>query len=486
VGAAPPANLSTNHQQGENAVSTDPRDPAFLAMAELSQAFQSRRLSPVELVERYLERIRAHDEKLHAFVTVYEDDARLAAEAADRAIRSGHAVGPLHGLPVAVKDIVDIEGRVTTGGSQHWASRVSPITATIVRRMVAAGMIVLGKTHTVEFAMGSYGTNTHMGTPWNPWDLAIPRTPGGSSSGSAVAVAAGLAPIAIGTDTGGSVRVPAGWCGLTGLKTTLGRISRHGILPLALSLDTVGPIARTVEDAALLYDVLRGPDPEDDTTRGRPQDDPFAGLRRGVAGLRIARPPATELEGVEAAVLEAWDAGLAMLERLGARIVEVTLPRRLDELGRMVGRIIGAEGYSYVGELVDDPSLPIDDNIRPRIQLGRDIKAHEYQRLLREREELKRDFTAALDEVDALLLPTTRTPAIPLPEVDESGTAAVLTRPVNAMDACALAVPNGFTADGLPLSMQIVCRPFAEAMALRIGHAYQQATEWHLRRPGGL
>jgi aspartyl-tRNA(Asn)/glutamyl-tRNA(Gln) amidotransferase subunit A len=461
-------------------------DPTFLPVAEQAAAIRARRLSPVELVERYLERIRAHDDKLHAFVAVYGDDARQAAEAAERAIRSGHAVGPLHGIPVALKDIVDIEGRVTTGGSRIWSDRISPVTATIVRRMVAAGMIVLGKTHTVEFAMGAWGTNARMGTPWNPWDLDTARTPGGSSSGSAVAVAAGLAPWAIGTDTGGSVRVPAGWCGLTGLKTTLGRVSRHGILPLALSLDTVGPIARTVEDAALLYDVLRAPDPLDDTTRGRPLDDPFAALRRGVAGLRIARLPPSDLDGVDAAVLEACETGLATLERQGAELVEARLPRSHDELGTLVGRIIGAEGYAFVGELVDDPGLPLDDNVRPRIQLGRDIQAHAYQRLLREREALARSFEATFDEIDAIVLPTTLTPPLPLAEVDERRTPAVLTRAVNALGACALALPTGFTADGLPLSMQIVCRPFAEALALRIGHAYQRATDWHGRRPSGL
>src|SRR5258705_1103440 len=188
-------------------------------------------------------------------------DARLAAEGADRAIRSGHRMGPLHGVPIALKDLVDLEGRVTTGGSKVWANRVSPVTATLAERAIAAGMIVLGKTHTVEFAMGSWGTNTHMGTPRNPWDLAVHRTPGGSSSGSAVAVAAGLAPIAIGTDTGGSVRLPAGSCGIVCLKVTAGRISTYGVLPLSFTLDTPGPIARSVEDTALIYPRLSGPDP---------------------------------------------------------------------------------------------------------------------------------------------------------------------------------------------------------------------------------
>src|SRR5499426_3937027 len=218
----------------------------------------------------------------HAFIAVYDADARLAAEAADKAIRSGHRIGPLHGVPIALKDLVDLQGRVTTGGSKVWAERVSPSTATLAQRLIAAGMIVLGKTHTVEFAMGSWGTNTHMGTPRNPWDPAVHRTPGGSSSGSGVAVSAGLAPAAIGTDTGGSVRLPASWCGIVGLKVTAGRISTHGVLPLSSTLDTPGPMTRSVEDAALLYRLLNGPDPRDAQTLAWAHADPLPTLRRGV------------------------------------------------------------------------------------------------------------------------------------------------------------------------------------------------------------
>ena len=236
-------------------------DPAFLPAHVLSAEFEARRLSPVDLVDALLARIRAQDQKLHAFVEVYADEARLAAEAADKAIRSGHKIGPLHGIPIALKDLIEIEGRVTTGGSQVWRDRRSTYTATIAQRLIAAGMIVIGKTHTVEFAMGGWGTNQHRGTPWNPWDLAVARTPGGSSSGTGVAVAAGMAPWGIGTDTGGSVRLPASWCGLSGLKTTIGRVSTYGILPLSPSLDTPGPMARSVEDAALLYQTIAGPDP---------------------------------------------------------------------------------------------------------------------------------------------------------------------------------------------------------------------------------
>src|SRR5438309_10867649 len=189
-------------------------DPASLPAHRLAQAIAARRLSPVDVVQAFLDRIAAQDAKLHAFVAVYVDEARLAAEAADKAIRSGHAVGPLHGVPIALKDLIEIEGKIVTGGAMVWRDRRSAVTATLAQRLIAAGLIVIGKTHTVEFAMGGWGTNQHLGTPWNPWDPAVPRTPGGSSSGSGVSVAAGLAPWAIGTDTGGSVRLPAAWCGL--------------------------------------------------------------------------------------------------------------------------------------------------------------------------------------------------------------------------------------------------------------------------------
>jgi len=458
-------------------------DPVWATVAELSRAFGARTLSPVDAVEALLERIHRRNGTLRAYIAVYETDARLAAEAADRAIRGGHRSGPLHGVPIALKDLVDLEGRVTTGGSKVWAERVSPVTATLAERLIAAGMIVLGKTHTVEFAMGSWGTNTHMGTPRNPWDLKVHRTPGGSSSGSGVAVAAGLAPVAIGTDTGGSVRIPAAWNGIVGLKVTAGRISTYGVLPLSSTLDTPGPLARSVEDAALIYRALSGPDPRDPQTLAWTPSDPLPVLRRGVAGLRLAVLPDVERVGVDKAVLGAYDAAVDALANLGARIVRVELPQRLSDCAAATGRIIGAEGYRFVGHLVDDESLPTDPHVRPRIQLGRAISARDYLLTLAAREEHKRAFAAALDDVDALLTPTAQTAAIPIERVDQSGTAAHFTRPGNYLGLCGLAVPSGFTAEGMPTSLQVLCHAGDEAMALRIGWAYEQATGWSSRRP---
>src|SRR5438477_524078 len=307
-------------------------DPSFLPVHQLAAEIAARRLSPVTVVDALLARIAAHNPKLHAFIDVYADDARLAAEAADKAIRSGHVIGPLHGVPIALKDLIDLEGRVTTGGSMAWRERRSPVTASLARRLIAAGMIVLGKTHTVEFAMGGWGTNQHLGTPWNPWDPEVARTPGGSSSGSGVAVASGMAPWAIGTDTGGSVRLPASWCGLSGLKSTIGRVSTYGILPLAPSLDTPGPMARSVEDAALLYSVMQGADPLDPRTLSAPPPaDPMPDMRRGVRGLRLARMPEAEREGCTPEMLAAYDAALELLARQGAEIVDIPLPCRFAD-----------------------------------------------------------------------------------------------------------------------------------------------------------
>ncbi|MBN8930036.1 MAG: amidase [Rhodospirillales bacterium] len=449
----------------------------------LSDLIATRRLSPVDIVEDCLDRIGTLEPKLQSFVEVYAADARLAAEAADKAIRSGHAVGPLHGIPIALKDLVELEGKVATGGSAVWRARKAARTATLARRVISAGMIVIGKTHTVEFAYGGWGTNQHMGTPHNPWDPADARTPGGSSSGSGVAVAARLVPCAIGTDTGGSVRLPAAWCGITGLKTTIGRISTYGVLPLSPTLDTPGPMVRSVEDAAILLQVLQGSDPMDPRTLGRRNAEPMPGLRRGVKGLRLARMPEAERGGVDAEVLACYDRSIEVLRGLGAEIVDLSLPHGFAELGALSGRIMSAEAYALVGDLADNNALPLDEAVRPRIRAGASISSRDYLHALTERERLKAVFAEAIDGVDAVLTPVARTPALRLGEVDQSTTPALLTRWVNLLDLCGLSVPNGFTAGGLPVGLQIVCRGDDEATALRVGWAYQSATDWHDRIP---
>ena len=456
---------------------------AYQPAVQLAEAIASRELRSEELVALLLDRIARHDAKLHAFIDVYADDALAVAAAADQAIDAGHAVGPLHGVPVALKDLIDIEGRITCGGSKVWAERISPVTATLAQRLISAGMIILGKTHTVEFAMGGWGTNQQLGTPWNPWDSHEHRAPGGSSAGSGVAVASGMAPWAIGTDTGGSVRLPSAWCGLTGLKTTIGRVSVYGVLPLSPTLDTPGPMCRSVEDAAVLFNVIHGPDPEDPTTLGHDADDPLPSLDAGVAGLRLARMPASERDGVQSDVLEAYDASLEVLASLGAIIVDVSLPTPFRDMATILGTIIGAEGYTLVGELVENRNLPLDDDVRPRILIGKNMSARDYLLALEERDRIQASYAESLIDVDALLTPTTATTAPIVETIDQSSTPAFFTRVANLLEYCALALPNGMDHSGLPTSLQITCRGYQEALALRIGHAYQRATPWHQATP---
>ena len=422
---------------------------AFRPVHALAAEIAARRLSPVDLVDEYIARIERLEPRLHAFVSVNAANARLAAEAADKAIRAGHAVGPLHGIPIAIKDLVEIEGEVAMGGTAAWRNRIAPHTATLMRKLMAAGMINLGKTHTVEFAYGGWGTNQHLGTPWNPWDDRTHRAPGGSSSGSGVAVAARMAPWAIGTDTGGSVRIPAAWNGITGLKTTIGRISTFGVLPLSPTLDTPGPITRDVEDAALLLAVLQGEDPHDRHTLGVHDVDPMADLRRGVKGLRLAGCRRTNATG---SMRRSWrpTTDRSMHSPTGCRDSRCRTARavrrsRRDQRTHHVGR--GIRGAGGPGRR---QRQSLDQDVRPRVRAGAAISSRDYLVALAERERMKASFNAAIEGVDALLTPTAVTPAMPVASIDQNTTPAMFTRWVNFLDLCAVAVPNGFTAADCP------------------------------------
>ena len=458
-------------------------DPTILSAQQLAGELARGDLSAAEVTDAFLGKIKENNPKLNAFVDVFDKEAMQAAEAADQMRRAGYSLGPLHGMPIALKDLIDIEGKVSTGGSAAWRNRKAQHTATLVLHMQAQGFIILGKTHTVEFAMGGWGTNRHLGTPWNPWDTKQARTPGGSSSGSGVAVAAGLVPWAVGTDTGGSVRLPASWCGLTGLKTTFGRVSCHGILPLSQSLDTPGPMARSVEDAALLLGAMQGYDPLDPHSADFSPSDPWAQIERGVRGMRIGLIPREERAFASEEVLRAYDQSVELLRGMGADVVPLAMPLSYFELGQIAADFMSIEGYANVADLIDDDSLPLDPDVRPRLVAGRGRTALEYLKLLAKTAELAKQAASLFAGFDALVTPTTTTTALPLDKADQTKGPGHFTRFVNVLGLCALALPNGASAEGLPLSLQVVCKNGAEATALRIGRALQKTTDWHARRP---
>ena len=461
-------------------------DPIRLSLTDLARELARGSLSSREITVAYLNRIATLDDRLHAFVDVYRDSALAAAREADRERQAGRARGPLHGLPIALKDLLHIRGRTTSAGSKARPFGVAKETATVVERLLQAGMIALGKTHLVEFAFGGWGRNEPMGAPWNPWDTTRHRVAGGSSSGSAVAVAASLAPAALGTDTGGSVRIPAALCGLTGFKPTYGVVSLAGVFPLAHTLDSVGPITLHVDDAALLLAAIAGADPRDPTTQGAPRVD-FAGALAAppdLTGVRITALPTEQFAWpTEAAVLAAREAAIATLSDLGATIDEAPAPFDLRDVMVKNGRIIAVEAYALHREYIADETLAIDPWVRKRTLAGKDVSPADYRATLAARERSAAAFAAWMRERDALLTPTLPIAATPLEEVDEATTPlATFTRAVNYVGGCAVSLPAGFSS-GLPVAMQLVGAPFADATLVRIGRAFQSATDWHRRRP---
>jgi aspartyl-tRNA(Asn)/glutamyl-tRNA(Gln) amidotransferase subunit A len=339
----------------------------------------------------------------------------------------------------------------------------------------------------VEFAFGGWGRNQPMGAPWNPWDDKTHRVAGGSSSGSAVAVAGGLCPAAIGSDTGGSIRIPAALCGITGLKPTYGRVSLHGAVPLSGTLDSIGPLARTVEDAARLTAAMSGPDPRDPATLAAPRDDVDAGLT-GDADIRGMRLTALAPETFPACTLPdvviAYQAAIATLRELGAQVDEAPFPLDFDDMMVRNGRIIAAEAYALHRAYIEDPGLDIDPWVRRRVLGGKSIDAVDYAELLAMRQRAVAEFAHWMRERDALLTPTLPITATALADVDEATTPlATWTRAANYLGGCALSLPAGFSAEGLPIGVQVTGAAFADAALVRIGRAFQQATDWHTRRP---
>jgi aspartyl-tRNA(Asn)/glutamyl-tRNA(Gln) amidotransferase subunit A len=449
----------------------------YFSARELGRAIAAGTITSAVIVETFLERISRWQPKLNAFVQLYAEQARRAAHRADKLTASGGALGPLHGVPFVAKDLFDVAGFPTGAGSTALRRAKARSTATAVKRLRTAGMVLLGKTQTVEFAFGGWGTNPVLGTPWNPWDLLQHRIPGGSSSGTAVAIAAGLAPCGLGTDTGGSVRIPAAMCGLVGLKTSPGVVSRAGVFPLSRTHDTVGPLARSVEDIAQLLAVLQGFDAADSVTQGAPRIDALGDLQRGVAGLRLARLRAEDHGELSSGVDAAYTRALEIYGELGATIVAISMPRPLDEYMRRAGEIMSAESYATLADLADDDRSSIDPVIRTRIRRGRDIDARQYRDLLDYRRQVQAEMASVFDAIDALIVPTCPMAAIPVSAVDESATPlSRLGRFVNLLDLCAVAIPAGLE-NGLPVSIQIVAPCFQDGLALRIARAFEAATD---------
>ncbi len=463
----------------------------FQSIPELARRLRAGSLSPVSLTEALLARIDALNPRLHAFRVVTRERALAEARAAEAELRAGQDRGPLHGIPYAVKDLYDVKGEATTAGTRLLEDAMAVQDCHAVRRLAQAGMILLGKTHTVQFAFGGVGINHDQGTPHNPWH-ATPHAPGGSSSGTGVAVAAGLAPMGLGSDTGGSVRIPAALNGIAGLKTTVGRIGRSGVYPLSWTLDSVGPLARTVEDTALAYAALQGPDFADETTLGVAPHDVLGPLARGVAGLRLAFCETLFFDDVDAEVASAVRATGAVFEKLGARVTRIEVP----EIGEAMnfGRrdlFVAAEACHYNGRFLDEHFDALDPIISHRMIAGRKMTATDYFALLRKWAELRRSVVDILRDVDALLVPTCQVPARPLAVIDaDKGSYAAYnlkylrnTAVGNVLNFCGLSVPCGFDGQGLPIGLMIYAKPFGEDVALRAAHAYERATDWHTRRP---
>lgn len=466
-------------------------EPHDVSIAELARRLRTGELSPMTLTEALLARIADLDGTLGAFQLVSADRARAAARAAEIDLAAGRDLGPLHGIPYAVKDLFDVRGLPTAAGSRLLVDNVASADAAVVARLARAGMILLGKTKTVQFAYGGAGLNHDLGTPHNPWSR-VPRLPGGSSSGSGVAVAAGLAPAALGTDTGGSVRIPAALCGVTGLKTTVGQVSRAGVYPLSWSLDSVGVLTQCVEDAALLYQAMRGSDPGDDTTHGRPPQDVMRGLGDGVEGLRIGIAETVFWDEADPEVSSAVRAAAKELVALGAQVRSMEFPAAADALAlNPRGLVIAAEAYTVNRRFIEEHYDELDPIVASRMIQGRDVSAADYLQTTLDWKRLRQEAVGQLRDVEAVLCPTTPLAACTLAEADGDMDSYLRknflylrnTAIGNILDLCGLSVPCGLTGGGLPVGLMIYGRPFSEDTVLRVGQAYQQATGWHRRRP---
>ncbi|MBE5529628.1 Asp-tRNA(Asn)/Glu-tRNA(Gln) amidotransferase subunit GatA [Laribacter hongkongensis] len=474
----------------------------------LAGQLAAREVSSAELVADALDRIGRLNPVLNAFITVADRDSALAAARAADAARAAGTASPLAGIPLAHKDLFVTEGMKTSCGSKMLDNFIGPYDATVVARCKAAGLVTVGKTNMDEFAMGSSNENSFYGPVKNPWDLAA--VPGGSSGGSAAAVAARLVPAATGTDTGGSIRQPAAFCGITGIKPTYGVVSRYGMVAYASSLDQGGPMAQTAEDCALLLNVMAGFDERDSTSVERAAEDYTRDLARPVAGLKVGLPKEFFAEGLDADIARVVDETVAELKKLGADIVEVSLPKtRLSipayyviapaeassNLSRFDGVRYGhrAADYRDLTEMYEKSRAEgFGEEVKRRIMVGTYVLSHGYYdayyiQAQKIRRLIAEDFQRALTECDVILGPVAPTPAWNLGEKTSDPTAMYLadiyTLAVNLAGLPGMSLPAGVAANGRPVGLQLIGNYFAEARLLNVAHQFQQATDWHTRAP---
>ncbi len=464
----------------------------YLSIQQAAEDIRSGMATPGELVEECFERIDQLDGEIKAFVTVMRDEARRDAEQAERELRTGLVRGPLHGIPIGVKDIVAVKGVRLTAGSRVLANNIAAEDAAVVEQLRRAGAIIIGKTNTHEFAYGTYTPPTR-----NPWDTS--RIPGGSSGGSAAAVAAGMCLGAIGSDTGGSIRIPSACCGVTGLKPTYGRVSCYGVIPLSWSLDHVGPLGRSAEDCALIFDAIAGYDPRDPNSVSGPPSKASASLIGGVEGssplslqgITLGKPPESFVAPLDPEVRAAWQGALLVLKEEGAEVVEVDLPRPGMDTYRGVQAPEASLAHMERGWLTTHLA-DYGERTRERLLHGQTIPAVDYLRAQLQRRAFSSAIRAAMQPVQALVLPALPIPAIRVEQaytdihidgVTENATVSLLrlNMPFNLAGLPAVSLPCGFTSHGLPIGLQLAGKPFEEAMILRIAHAYQQLTDWHRR-----
>jgi len=452
---------------------TTTTDLCYLSLHELSTRIRAKDVSPVEATEAVLERIERLNPKLNAYITVMADQALADARTAADEIAAGRYRGPLHGVAIGVKDLCQTKGVRTTAASKILAGWVPDEDATVVRKLRDAGAVIVGKTHLHEWAFGATGINPHYGTARNPWDTE--RITGGSSSGSAVAVAAGMCFAALGSDTGGSIRVPASLCGVTGLKPTYGRVSTGNVIPLSWSLDHIGPMARSARDCALVLAAIAGYDPEEASSADVPVDDYAAQVEGGLAGLRIG-VPAQAFEHADPEVSAIVQAAIATLERLGARAEHLDLPQ-LPDLWATASAVLLSEAAAYHQENIEQRPQDYGQDVLGRLQAGLELKAVDLVRAYRAMAEARRTCDRVLlPDVDLLALPSTQRVAVAIEEARQADPTLGLTRLTAQFDVTgqpACSVPCGWTKEGLPVGLQLVGRYFQEGTVLRAAHAFE-------------